>query len=276
MRTSVWSRSLRLRRERVIVAATATLEAFQREFAAALFNEAASDAVGGLASQPGFAVYRNTVLRGCIDALAANYPTVAQLVGGDWFESAAVLFARSHLPREGGLASYGEGFAAFLEAFEPAGELPYLAGVARLDRAWTEAHIASDAPVLLAPTLAALAPQVLAGAVLVPHPAARWLTFESLPAFTIWRRHREALPLDDELAWRGESGLVVRPSGQVTWHALDLAGAAFLTACAQGLFFAEAAERAAAADADSTVPLGAWLSALIAAGAFTRVQIPSR
>ena len=28
-----------------------------------------------------FAVYRNTVLKGCIDALQANYPTVGQLVG---------------------------------------------------------------------------------------------------------------------------------------------------------------------------------------------------
>lgn len=276
MRTSVWSRSLALRREPVIMAVTATLEAFQREFAAALFNEAASAAVGGLASQPGFAVYRNTVLRGCIDALAANYPTVAQLVGGDWFESAAVLFARSHLPREGGLAGYGEGFAAFLEGFEPAGELPYLPGVARLDRAWTEAHIAADAPVLAASTLAVLAPEVLAGAVLVPHPAARWLTFESLPAFTIWRRHREALPLDDELAWRGESGLVARPADQVTWHSIDAAGAAFLTACAQGLPFAEAAERAGAADLDSASSLGVWLPVLIAAGAFTRMEIPSR
>ena len=35
----------------------------------------------GLAAQPAFAVYRNTVMKGCVDALEANFPTVARLVG---------------------------------------------------------------------------------------------------------------------------------------------------------------------------------------------------
>ena len=74
---------------------TSTLDDFQREFAAALLGEATSAAGQALAAQPGFAVYRNTVLRGCVDALAANYPTVATLVGGEWFEAAAGRFARA-------------------------------------------------------------------------------------------------------------------------------------------------------------------------------------
>lgn len=255
------------------MAAGPSLDAFQRDFAAALLAEATSAEPGAIAAQPGFAVYRNTVMRGCIDALAANYPIVAQLVGVDWFEGAARLFVRSHLPQEGGLASYGEGFAEFLETFEPVGELPYLPDIARLDRAWTEAHVAVDAPVLAASTLAALAPQALVDAVLVPHPAARWLRFAALPAFTIWRRHREALPLDDELTWRGESGLVVRPADQVTWHTLDTAGAEFLSACSRGLPFAAAAALAGAAQTDPPPSVAAWLPALVAAGAFTRLEL---
>ena len=35
-------------------------------------------------SRPGFSVYRNTVMAGCVDALPANYPTVDQLVGVEW------------------------------------------------------------------------------------------------------------------------------------------------------------------------------------------------
>ncbi|MGZ5715039.1 MAG: HvfC/BufC family peptide modification chaperone, partial [Caldimonas sp.] len=67
--------------------AATSLDAFQRDFAAALLAEPAE--AGAIAAQPGFAVYRNTVLRGCIDALAANYPTVAQLLGAEAFEGAA-------------------------------------------------------------------------------------------------------------------------------------------------------------------------------------------
>jgi hypothetical protein len=47
--------------------------------------------IARLARQPGFAVYRNTVIKGCVDALQANYPAVARLVGAEWFRSAATL-----------------------------------------------------------------------------------------------------------------------------------------------------------------------------------------
>ena len=40
-------------------------------------------------AQPGFAVYRNTVAKGCIDALQANYPAVHALVGTDGLRAAA-------------------------------------------------------------------------------------------------------------------------------------------------------------------------------------------
>ena len=33
-----------------------------------------------LYGQPAFAVYRNTVMKACIDALQANYPAVTRLV----------------------------------------------------------------------------------------------------------------------------------------------------------------------------------------------------
>lgn len=252
------------------MSAAPALDAFQRDFAAALLADPGE--AGAIAAQPGFAVYRNTVLRGCIDALAANFPTVAQLVGVEAFEGAARAFALEHLPREGSLAGYGEGFAVFLASFEPFRDLTYLADVARLDRAWTEAHLAADAPVLAASALAGLSPEALVDAVLVPHPAARWLTFAAQPAFTIWRRHREALPLDAELDWQGESGLLVRPADAVAWQALDSAGAEFLGACSRGLGFAEATALAGAAD--PTASVATWLPPLVAAGAFTRLEVP--
>ena len=95
------------------------LSAFQDGFSAALLGHAEhSPWLSALESQPGFAVYRNTVLKGCIDALQASYPTVCQLVGTDWFRAAAAVYARVQPPRDGLLMDYGDGFAHFLDQFK--------------------------------------------------------------------------------------------------------------------------------------------------------------
>jgi hypothetical protein len=256
------------------MSAAETLQTFQRDFAAALCADDAALSDASFARQPGFAVYRNTVRLACIDALAANYPSVVQLVGEPWFHDAAAIFVAAHMPRDGRLAHYGEGFAEFLAGFEPARQLAYLPGVAQLDRCWTEAHLAADAPVLAPAALATLAPKALAEVRLVPHPAARWATFATMPVFTIWRRHREALSLEADLPWIGESALVVRPGDAVGWHAIGIAAAAFLTASAQGVSVVAALEAADAADA--TAAVGDWLAALASAGAFTCIAAGPR
>jgi hypothetical protein len=69
-----------------------SLTQFQDQFAQALFSAEAGPEIAPLACQPGFAVYRNTVMKGCIDALQANYPSVMRLVGEEWFRAAAALY----------------------------------------------------------------------------------------------------------------------------------------------------------------------------------------
>ena len=170
------------------------LGAFQDAFAEALFVGAtvqpACSPIARLAAQPGFAVYRNTVMRGCIDALQANYPAVERLVGTEWFRAAAAVYVPTHRPRRPSLLDYGEDYARFLDTFEPAAELPYLAGVARVDRFWTHAHGASEAQMLAPAAITGMAPEQLASAVLVVHPAARWAWFAEHPIATIWSRNR--------------------------------------------------------------------------------------
>ncbi len=260
---------------------------FQDAFAAALETPAdaavASTTLAGwpdvaqLVAQPGFAVYRNTVLKGCIDALQANYPAVCRLVGEEWFRAAAALFARQHPPRTPMLVDYGDRFADFLAGFEPARELPYLAAVARLDRFWTEAHLAADAASVAAADLARLDPAALGRTVLRPHPAARWAWFDALPAATIWQRNRGAVQdsaaRDEagEIAWRGEGILVVRPQAVVRWIPLGQAGRAFLDACAAGATLATAAEAALAVEAQAD--LSALFAQTLEAGAFGRLAV---
>ena len=94
---------------------------FQRDFARALFDP---DADCPLASQPGFQVYRNTVIAGWVDALQANFPTVCQFVGEDWFRAMAREYALSHPPSEPALVRYGAHLPAFLAGFEPTAGMP--------------------------------------------------------------------------------------------------------------------------------------------------------
>ena len=97
----------------------------------------------------------------------------------------------SHPPQSPVLAEFGAGFAAFVEAFEPARIVPYLADVARLEMAWLEAFHAADAPALSA---AAIEQALGSGAdiarvVLQPHPSLR-LVASRHPVFSIWAAHQ--------------------------------------------------------------------------------------
>lgn len=247
------------------------LAEFQDAFSLSLFaSEAlAGSALATLVSQPGFAVYRNTVMTGCIDALQANYPAVARLVGEEWFRATAAEFARTRLPEHPTLLYYGAGFADFLRGFPPAAELPYLAEVARLDRFWTEAHAARDAGPLLPDALSALPAEAIAETILHPHPAARWAFFEAQPIYTIWRRNRERADGEGELDWLGEGALLTRPASVVHWQALDAAGCAFLDACARDESMGVAAVAALAVNPNTD--LARLMAALLAAGAFAGI-----
>jgi hypothetical protein len=245
------------------------LAAFQDAFSAALLDPESSTP-GGLAAQPGFAVYRNTVTKGCIDALQANYPSVARLVGDDWFRAAALVHVRAEPPRSPVLLDYGAGFARFLETFAPADELPYLPDVARLDRFWSEAHVAADDPVLPPAALSALAPEQLESARLRPHAAARWQQFDAQPIFTIWQRNRNADDDQSEIEWLGEAALITRPHGAVEARRIDAATCAFLDASAAGKTLAGAA--LAALDVDPQADLAQLMALLLEAGAFSELQ----
>jgi hypothetical protein len=247
-----------------------TLTGFQDDFVRALNGVAPEDPrVAALAAQPGFGVYRNTVFKGCIDALRANFPTVARLVGTDWFRSAALIHAQATPPDDARLLLYGAKFPAFLAGFEPARELPWLADVARLDRFWVEAHIAPDEPVLTAAVVAGLAPEDFTQCVLKPHASARWAWFGAHPVYTIWRSNREDVALPEPLAWHGEGALLLRAGATVTWRPLSEGACALLDACSAGRELGEAMQNAL--EAEPALDLATLFSGLFADGAFSAV-----
>lgn len=253
--------------------AAGTLARFQDDFANALLasGDAAPPALATLSAQPAFAIYRNTVMKGCIDALQANYPAITRLVGEEWMRAAAAVYARDALPAQPMLLEYGADFADFLAQFEPAAELPYLPGVARLDRFWTEAHAAASDDALLPAALTALATGNFFRARLQPHAATRWAWFSDAPIYSIWSRNRSDAAFDGDIDWLPEGALVTRPGDSVQWCALDRAGCTFLDTCTAGGTVADAAQAALTVRPDAN--LGYLMTKLLEAGAFSRLDL---
>lgn len=244
------------------------------------FHQAFLDAVAGDASAlapwcapensaAGLSVYRNTLAKGCADALIAQFPTVQQVVGLDWLTSAAIAHAREHPPHEASLLAYGAAFPGWLRTFSPADDLPFLAGLAQLDRLWTEAHLAADSPPLDATAIARMTPPAFAIHALALHPATRFAGFaDSTPS--LWRALQPPAPAALELESAPQGILFIRPELDVVHQLLTAGELAFLTACRSDLSLAEAALRAL--DAEPQLDLASAFARLIAAGAFTQLR----
>ncbi|WP_297731937.1 DNA-binding domain-containing protein [uncultured Maricaulis sp.] len=191
------------------------------------------------------AVYCNNVASSAIEALRAAYPVVNALTGARFFSPMAKAFWQSGPPRTRSLTGYGSGFADFVDGYQPARTLPYLADIARLDRAWLEAHLAADASPCRPGQMAQLPPDRIAALNPGLHPSARLLCL-AWPVHGIWQRHRsgrsEARRVT--LAPKAQGVLVWRPFGDVRSVVLDPGSVRFIASLDEGQSLAEASEDA--------------------------------
>ena len=109
-----------------------------------------ADVVGprGKAAIKRYNVYRNNVTVSLINALAATYPAVQRITGVEFFRAMARFHVRATPPTSPLLFEYGRGFPAFIEGYERAQDMPWLADTARIERAWLDAYHAADVPPL--------------------------------------------------------------------------------------------------------------------------------
>lgn len=246
----------------------------QSQFAAALCDPSRA-APDGLLSPRGvvdagrFAVYRNNVFVGLTEALARRFPVTRQLVGEDFFAGMARTFAAAEKPASPLLFGYGDGLPDFIAGFPPAANLLYLADVARVEAAWTRGYHAADAVPLRIEALAALAPEQMAGARLLPHPAASVIG-SVYPIASIWAAHQSehVAPLSRGAA---ETVLIARPGFDVSVHLLPTCDSAFADALFAGATLGEAAERGAAAH--DHFNFGTALTGLVGLGAFGAIKM---
>ncbi|WP_213763590.1 DNA-binding domain-containing protein [Caballeronia sp. dw_19] len=214
-------------------------------------------------------VYRNNVTVSLIDALAAIYPAIQRITGVDFFRAMARFHVRATPPASPLLFEYGRDFPAFIESYEYARDMPWLADAARIERAWLDAYHAADLPVLDAEALGNIEPTSLAAVRFKPHPAAR-IVRSPYPAVAIFAMNRTDGPVAPLRSSEAEDALVTRPEQDVVVSRLPAGGAAFLISLLEGASLGEAI--AAAFQETPSFDLQANLAGMISAGVFTAVQ----
>lgn len=205
------------------------------------------------------AVYRNNVVVSLVDALATTFAVTQALVGADFFRAMAREFVRQSPPAHQVLAYYGDAFADFIEQFEPAQSLPYLADMARLEYARVRAcHSANQTPIaqdILGPLLqdpSALMQtrfQLSSGLALL---RSDWAVV------ALWAAHQDMGTLDEQLSRldldQANYLAVYRDGMQVMVQRIEPAPWAFVQGMAQGLSLADASARAFALDPHANLP----------------------
>jgi Putative DNA-binding domain len=250
----------------------------QREFCEAVINPEVTIPAGlfgpGLApSRKRFSVYRNNVVVGLIEALRASFPATSRIVGEEFFCAMARHYVMQQPPTSPVLLQYGNGFPGFIAQFGPAENLPYLADIARIERACSEAYHAPDQKALGADALSGLPSRRIADLCLVLHPSLR-IVRSQFPSVTIWRMNvGDGVPHQVDIELGGQNALVLRSSDIVEVHSISPGVAALVSSLTEGntlMMATEAASREAAFELSST------LAALIRTGAFIGYHFSTR
>ncbi len=250
----------------------------QDDFAAALLQPEANlpPAVargGSPAVKRRFDIYRNNVTSSLIEALKASFPIVCRLVGDDFFKAAATLYIRQEPPRSPLLFRYGASFGDFLESFPPAGSVPYLGDVARLEWAWLQAYHAEDQAPLPLQALADLPQESLSEVRFTLHPSlallrSRW------PVVSLWAAVRAQTDNPGIDMAQGEEAAILRPGSDVSVQLLPPGGYDFLSALSAGRSISEAA--AHCGETSSDFDLAHHLQGLFTLGTVVAIIAPEQ
>ena len=225
----------------------------------------------GADSASRFAVYRNNVHSALINALVTAYPVTLQLVGEAFFRAMATLYVQACPPNSPLISEYGSSFADFIQGFEPAASVPYLADVARLERLRVCAYHAADIEPLQQQTLLqALQAQTHLGELrLQLHPSLATLN-SAYAIVAIWAAHQTEGAIASLNAWHAQSALVLRQGLAVKVFAIDAGSVAFINSLNHGAGLEMAVTQAL--EASSEFDLNQCLTLLISYDAITHLH----
>ncbi len=155
-------------------------------------------------------VYAHGFLARLVEAIENDYPTLAKVLGSGPLRSLTARYLLRFPPRSHDLGRFGDRLAAFLETDALAGDLPFLADLARLEWAVAEAFVASDLPELSWADLARLGPEAATEAPLTLRPGTA-LVSSMWPILEIWScRDQPTEAIDVPLSRAARAVLVSR------------------------------------------------------------------
>jgi hypothetical protein len=253
------------------------LRDLQVQFTQALFSgkDASIENVieaGNLGPAARMGIYRNNVLSNYRNALRDTYPVILRLVGDEFFNAAAKIFAKQSASSSGDLHDFGEDFGEFLDAFAPAQGLPYLAGVARLEWAVHRVFHAADSEPLELSRLAKFSDDQLPALRFTLNPAVR-LVESMYPIARIWEVSQPGyagdatVSLDDG----AQRVLVSRRDYATELRPLSAGEHSMLQALSTGHPLGEALGQALAADQNFDVQK--FMAGFVAISTFTDVRL---
>jgi hypothetical protein len=213
------------------------------------------------------AIYGGAYRSRLADALGANYPALATLIGETDFDTLAEAYIGTHDSPYFSIRYYGDDLAQFLATHEDYTSAPVLAELARWEWAMTGVFDAADATALDPQALAQLPPAAWAQARFTWHPSVTRLDLMwNVPQ--LWQALTDATPRPTlELASEAVPWLLWREELTTYFRSLGRTEAAALDAARSGWPFGELCELlceevgAEAAAAQAATLLRGWIGA---------------
>ncbi len=195
--------------------------------AAASAHLKASD---GFSAAEHLLIYRRAILGTLVRAIGAIYPVCKRVVGEDFFDAMSRVYARQSPSETPDLGDYSESFSDFVENFEPAAELSYLADVARLEWYWHRAFHAPDEDAMDVPALSNV-DESDTDRIVFRLPASAKLMTSNYPIQKIWQVNQDnwagdqAVDLDAGasrlIIWRREYEMRIDEVDRHAWSLLN-------------------------------------------------------
>lgn len=224
------------------------------------------------ARQAGWQVYLNNVTHSLVSALGDTFPVCKELVGDEFFGFAARTFLLEGLPTSPVLLDFGREFPEFLERFEPAGTLPWLGDVTRLEFCWLKSYHAADSTGIAPETLAELPPDIISNSRLTLDPSVYFLQSRHAVC-EIWHAHQTpGADLARIDLGKPECVLILRHRDVVSVMSISVAMTVFLEALKSGISLAKA--DALAHEAGETFDLQNALNLLLMYDLISEIKPP--
>ncbi|HZC45344.1 MAG TPA: DNA-binding domain-containing protein [Candidatus Acidoferrum sp.] len=192
-------------------------------------------------------IYANMYFYRILDSLKEDFPATLAVLGDDNFHNLVTGYLIEYPPTEPSLYYCGRHLAAFLRDHPLRAGAPFVADLARLERASVEVFHGPDADALEPDAMQAVAPAEWPALKLHIQPSAQILALD-------WRVSELLRAVEDDREWKpAEPGavkvLVWRRDTRVFYRDLDDAEADALEAVSSGATFAEICDVAATDDA---------------------------